>query len=110
PVWGFQMLIGLLIAHLLKLNKAIFLVAANISIPPLSPIILFISYKMGGAFYPESNDDLFFSEGITINEVKANAAQYISGAILLALVAGILAGLLAFVIIHFYRRATTENR
>src|SRR5690606_7207474 len=109
PVWGFQMLTGLAIAHLLKLNKAIFLVAANISIPPLIPIILFLSYKMGGVFYPESNDDLTFSGEITLNVVKAHAAQYISGAVLFALVAGILAGLLAFVIIHFYRKATKEN-
>lgn len=105
PVWGFQMLIGVVIAHFLKLNKAIFLVAANISIPPLIPIILFISFQMGGVFFPDSTNDFFFSEGITLDDVKMNAAQYFSGAILFALVAGIIAGLLSAVLIYFYRKA-----
>ncbi len=108
PVWGFQMLIGLVFAQLFKLNKAIFLVAANISIPPVVPLILFLSYKVGGVFYSDSKSDLFFSEGITLETVKANAAQYITGAVIFALISGIIAGALAYVIIHFYRKQLTK--
>ena len=32
PVWGYQMLTTLFLAHLLRLNKVIAIVAANISI------------------------------------------------------------------------------
>ena len=35
PLWGYQMLITLFLAHLFRLNKVIALVAANISIPPI---------------------------------------------------------------------------
>ena len=39
PLWGYQMLITLFLAHLFRLNKVIALVAANISIPPMIPPI-----------------------------------------------------------------------
>ena len=37
PIWGYQMLATLFLAHVLKLNKVIAIVAANISIPPMIP-------------------------------------------------------------------------
>ena len=40
PLWGYQMLITLFLAHLFRLNKVIALVAANISIPPMIPLLL----------------------------------------------------------------------
>lgn len=104
PVWGFQMLIGLVFAQMLKLNKAIFLVAANISIPPIVPFILFLSYEMGGLFISNSNSDLFFSKGITLETVKENALQYFVGAVALALVAGLVSGLISYIIIRLYKR------
>jgi len=109
PVWGFQMLIGLVIAELFKLNRAIFLVTVNLSIPPVMPFILFFSYKMGGVFYPNSKSDLFFSQGLSLETVKANAAQYLSGAVGLAIICGLVAGLTAYIIIHLFRIATAKN-
>lgn len=104
PVWGFQMLIGLMFAQLFKLNKAIFLVAANISIPPLIPIILFLSYEVGGLFISNSKSDLFFSQGITLETVKENALQYIVGAIILAIVSGLISGLVSYIILRTFKR------
>ena len=89
PVWGYQMLIGVALAHLMKLNKAIFLVAANISIPPMIPFIIYGSYKMGAFVVTEPKDDLLFSNGITLELVKDNFVQYLLGAILLAVIAGV---------------------
>ena len=44
PIWGLQMVTAAAVAHFLRLNKAITLVASNISIPPVAPFII------GGAF------------------------------------------------------------
>ena len=40
PIWGFQMLAAAALAHRLRLNKAVTLLASNISIPPLGPIFI----------------------------------------------------------------------
>src|SRR6185312_8995913 len=50
PVWGFQLLIGIPIAVLFRLNKVLFIAAANISIPPMIPVIIFLSYYFGSFF------------------------------------------------------------
>ena len=47
PIWGFQLVAAIFLAILFKLNKPLVIVAANISIPPMIPVIIFLSYKMG---------------------------------------------------------------
>jgi len=47
PIWGFQMIATLGLAHWLRLNKAIALLASNISIPPLIPFILYGELVLG---------------------------------------------------------------
>ncbi len=47
PIWGFQLLVGIPLAVLLKLNKGLFLIGANISIFPLTPFWWFLSLKIG---------------------------------------------------------------
>jgi uncharacterized protein (DUF2062 family) len=40
PIWGFQMLVAATLAHLLRLNKAVTLLASNVSIPPFGPLFI----------------------------------------------------------------------
>ncbi|UII34798.1 DUF2062 domain-containing protein [Fulvivirga ulvae] len=94
PIWGYQMIVGLALSHLMKLNKALFIVAANISIPPMIPVVIYASYKLGAFFVDNPRDDLLFHSGITYDMIKANLVQYVVGAIVLALAMGILAWLL----------------
>jgi uncharacterized protein (DUF2062 family) len=47
PIWGFQMVVAAAAAHFLRLNKAITLLASNISIPPMIPFILYGSLLLG---------------------------------------------------------------
>ena len=47
PLWGYQMIAAAAAAHLLRLNKAITLVASNISIPPMMPFILYGALALG---------------------------------------------------------------
>ena len=47
PIWGYQMLVAATLAHLFRLNKAITLLASNISIPPVAPFILYGGLALG---------------------------------------------------------------
>jgi hypothetical protein len=47
PIWGFQMLAVAGLAHVLRLNKAVALLASNISIPPMMPFILYGGLALG---------------------------------------------------------------
>jgi len=47
PIWGYQMIAAAALAHFLKLNKAIALLASNISIPPVMPFILYGGLALG---------------------------------------------------------------
>jgi uncharacterized protein (DUF2062 family) len=88
PIWGFQLLVGIPLAVLFRLNKVLFITAANISIPPMIPLIIYFSYYLGGFFV--SNDLKFQSMAdITLQSVHANFMQYATGACVLALISGI---------------------
>lgn len=47
PLWGFQTLATAVAAHWLRLNKAIAVLASNISIPPVLPFILYAALVLG---------------------------------------------------------------
>ncbi len=103
PVWGWQMAITLALSILLKLNKVITLVAANISIPPMIPVILFVSYVTGG-FVLGTNRDIAFHSGITMEFVRNNLIQYVVGAVILGAVLGLLSGLLTYLLLIIFRK------
>lgn len=103
PIWGYQMLVGVALAHLLKLNKTLVLVASNISIPPLIPFIIYGSYKLGALFVSDPKNDFLFSDGLSLENIKDNLLQYIIGAIVLAIVAGVLFGVLTYVYLALKR-------
>jgi len=102
PVWGYQMLIGVFLAHLLKLNKAITLVASNISIPPMIPFILFGSYATG-CIVTNTPMTLIISE-ISIGSVKEVLLQYLLGSVIFAAVCSVVAGALTVIMLAIFRR------
>lgn len=113
PIWGFQMLVAVLIAHALKLNKVVVLAFSNVSLPPLIPFIIYLSYKTGGLFFENSVDfnmdtmkylkqqivDGHFYK--TLNEFGYSILQYISGSVILGLIAGSAVALISYAIINF---------
>jgi glycosyltransferase involved in cell wall biosynthesis len=104
PVWGWQMAIALALAILFKLNKAITLVASNISIPPLVPFILIASYFTGGLIL-DRNDVLNLDSGITMEFVKKNLFQYIIGSLVFGAAMSILSGLITWLLLHIFRKS-----
>src|SRR6185295_8419140 len=85
PIWGYQMLTALALAFLFRLNKVIVIIAANISIPPMIPFILYGSIKMG-EWVTGKKADIFFSSGLTVEMLKKNLFVYVAGSIVLAVI------------------------
>jgi glycosyltransferase involved in cell wall biosynthesis len=110
PIWGYQLMVGIPLAHLFRLNKALFVLAAHISIPPMIPVIIYVSFMLGKLITGNTSSDFLFSQGITFEVVKDNLFQYVTGAILLATVMGLLTGGLSYLYFLLVKRKTSEAK
>lgn len=104
PIWGFQLVVAIFLAVLFRLNKALVIIAANISIPPMIPVILFASYKMGALWMGDNAAEFTFSKALTLNSIKANLTQYIYGSITLSVVAGLAFGLITYLLLKLFNK------
>ncbi len=89
PIWGFQLLVGMSAAVFFRLNKALVFLAANISIPPMIPLIIYASFKTGALLYPESPVNLLDWKNMSLESNLLQLKQYVTGAVLLALLTGL---------------------
>ncbi len=104
PIWGFQLAAAIFLAILFKLNKPLVIVAANISIPPMIPVIIFLSYKVGALWMGDNAMQIDFSNNITIQSIKKNLQQYILGSITLAVAAALVFGLVTFIFLKLIEK------
>jgi glycosyltransferase involved in cell wall biosynthesis len=104
PVWGYQMLIAFGLAHLLKLNKVLVIVASNISIPPMIPIILFASFKTGGLFIEANKLTLQYSSGINLEMIKDNLLQYLIGSLAFGVILAVTMGIVSYILLSLFRK------
>ena len=102
PVWGYQMLIAFAIAHVLKLNKVITLVASNISIPPMIPFLIYGSYFTGCKVL-RVPVELSLSN-ITLESVKNSLIPYVVGSVIFAALCSVAVGLVVFGLLAVFRR------
>jgi glycosyltransferase involved in cell wall biosynthesis len=107
PIWGFQLMAAIFLAIVLKLNKPLVIVAANISVPPMIPIIIFASYKAGGFWMGKNAVQFDYSKSTSLLSIKNNLQQYILGSISLAIVAAIFFGLLTFILLKLFNKKNT---
>jgi glycosyltransferase involved in cell wall biosynthesis len=102
PIWGYQMLVALFLAHLLKLNKAVTLVAANISLPPVVPFILYGSY-VAGCFVTGTAVSVAFGD-MSFEILKSALFNYVVGSLVLAVVCGTATGTVSYVLLQLFRK------
>ena len=102
PIWGYQMRATLFLAHVLKLHKVIAIVAANISIPPMIPFLLYGSY-LTGCKVLNRPVELHLTD-ISFENVKSVLEQYLIGSVIFAVVCSILAGAIAFILLTACRK------
>lgn len=107
PLWGLQFALALLFAHFLKLNKFITGLTAQISIPPMIPLILFASIKTGELVLGEKVD-------ISAIEISISALRgfyvYLVGATVLAVVAAIVGFIVALLLLKVFRYSAAEKQ
>lgn len=107
PIWGFQLLVGIPLSVLFKMNKVLFVAAANISIPPMIPLILYASvitgqFVVGG----EINHDAIFS--LKLEDVQNNAYQYFIGATLLSFIAFLVIFIFSYSLLKIFRKEPSQ--
>ena len=102
PIWGYQMITAGFIAHLLKLNKVITVLSSNISLPPMMPFIIYGSYITGGVIV---NGDLNFDlSHLSLESVKTDLLQYVIGSIAFAIVCGVIALVISYLMMLLFKR------
>jgi glycosyltransferase involved in cell wall biosynthesis len=108
PIWGFQLLVGIPLSVYFKMNKVLFLAAANISLPPMIPLIIFLSYKFGGMFY-KTDVQLDSMQDLSLDSVHKNFIQYFIGGTLLAFAVALLAFGISWLILKAVRKEITRS-
>jgi uncharacterized protein (DUF2062 family) len=98
PFWGFHTGGAILSAIIFRLNKPITILASNISIPPLIPVVIYISYVLGGWWLGSKSLPVEFDHLLSPDAIQKNLFQYFIGAITLATGVALLCGSLVYLL------------
>ena len=109
PIWGYQLVSALVLAHLLKLNKAIVGVAANISIPPMIPFLLYGSLKTGQFVLGNDLSDNIFNSEITFETIRQHLLEYVIGSCVFAVVMAVLFGGVTYLMLKWKYTNKQQN-
>lgn len=90
PLWGYQMLITLVLTRLFRLNTVIAIVAANISIPPMIPFILYGSYATGCMVL--GRPITLNATDISFDNIRTVLEQYLLGSFIFAALCSLVIG------------------
>lgn len=106
PLWGFQTVIVLFLAFVLRLNKLIAFAFSNISLPPLIPFIIYASLKIGN--FMLGNKELPNFEWNTFKSYKdfigQHLSEYVLGSFMLAIICSFLFGMGSYLLLGIWMR------
>lgn len=105
PIWGYQMVAAAAAAHYFRLNKAIALVASNISLPPMVPFILYGSMGLGHWIFTGHALEAGFSpHSMTRANALAYFTQWLVGSLALAVLAAAVGTLVTYTLARVVRK------
>ncbi len=104
PVWGWQTILAIALSHYFKLNKAIVVLTANISFPPMLPVILFLSFYTGVLVTGNDLDLVHFTTEISLKSLSKDFFQYLIGSLVLAIVTGFTTFGITFALLKLFRK------
>jgi glycosyltransferase involved in cell wall biosynthesis len=107
PIWGFQFALAIFTAIFFKLNKVIVGLTAQISVPPMIPIVLYASVKTGEYILNEKVN-LDFNKLLSFDTLN-NLYVYYIGATVLSIVAGIIGFVVTWVLLKVFGYKPTIN-
>ena len=102
PIWGWQMFVAALLAHRLRLNKAIALAASNISFPLAAPFILAAGLVLG--HYLHTGLLLELAPKAAARQIPVYLGEWFAGSVVLAVLVGALGMLAAYLVASSWRR------
>jgi uncharacterized protein (DUF2062 family) len=106
PIWGLQTLAAIFLAMIFKLNKPLVVIFSQVSLPPLLPVIVWLSYKAG--FY-WTGVNVVSKANISFQNINGHFLQYVYGSVTLALAGAIAIGLLTLTWLKLIR-AVKQSR
>jgi len=100
PLWGLHTIIALGAATLFRLNKALTFAASNVSIPPMIPLIVIASLKIGSVI---TGDAVTIPTTFNLEDLKvfSHLKTYVIGSMILATVAACIIGSISFIYLKF---------
>lgn len=102
PIWGFQTVAALGLAHVMRLNKIVVGAFANISLPPLIPLIVYGALHLGGLLLGHEVS-LSMTEA-TAESAAESVADYAVGSAALGALLGVAAWPVAWGLIRIFRK------
>ena len=106
PLWGLQIWLVLFFAWMFKLNKGLSALASNISIPPMIPLILFLSYEIGRLWMGKNAVHLVYSANLNKEIIQKNLLQYILGSFTLAAFCSLVAGVGTYIFVKNLKKTS----
>ena len=103
PVWGYQAILAAVVAQLLRLNKIVAAAFTGVSIPPLIPVIIYVSMVLGAEVLGIKNYATL--ENISHQSALDSINQYIIGSVIL----GVILAIVGFIIAYFIMRKCRHN-
>ncbi|OWP77376.1 glycosyltransferase [Flavobacterium columnare] len=100
PFWGFQTAIVITIAVLFKLNKTLAFAFSNVSIPPMIPIIIYGSLKIG-SFFVEKEMPFHIVNAFDFSQLKEHLFQYLVGSFILAFIMAFIFGAGSYLVLSY---------
>ena len=111
PVWGLQTVAAVFLSVVFKLNKALVVLFSQVSLPPLMPLVVFLSYR-AGRFWINDKPAVAHAK-VHAHNMSLHFQQYICGSIALAVVLSVITGLVTFAalkIVKMIKQETFGNR
>lgn len=108
PIWGFQMLATIGLAHVLRLNKVVAVAFSNASLPPFIPFIVYASLSIGTAVTGAQAPADLTEAGM--GTVADSAVAYAVGAVILGLLLGAATWPVAYGIVRVIRAKGEKGR
>jgi uncharacterized protein (DUF2062 family) len=90
PIWGYQMLVAALLAHRLRLNKAIAVTASNISFPLAAPFILAGGLILG--HWLRTGQFVEFAPEAVMRQIPLYLWDWVAGSVVLAALVAVVGG------------------
>ncbi|HLU51881.1 MAG TPA: DUF2062 domain-containing protein [Flavobacteriaceae bacterium] len=107
PLWGLQTILVITLSVLFRLNKVLAFAFSNISIPPMIPFVIFASLKTGSLFVSEDTS-FIFDKKLDFELVKEHLKQYFIGAVVLAIIAGLVSGFVSYLLLSLKGNKSTH--